>query len=152
MTEPPVRQQIIEAVRDRLQDITTLHEFETDAGNAVYVGERPELGESDPEAAIALLIGVDQIRTQTEQLLILLPLEIHALAKVDLERQGYLTAEQVLGDIKRAVELTDRTLGGLVKRQIQRGATRVVERRPGSTTVGIAITYFALYTELWGNP
>jgi hypothetical protein len=146
-----VRQRIIEAFLTRVLAIATADGFDTDAGRTVFLGEAPQLGESDPSEAIALVVGDDQVKYQGVNLLIALPISIQALAKADLE-QPWLAAEAVLGDIKRAVELADRTLGGLVQRQFERGTTRALPRVPGSTTVGIVIEYQAPYVEAWGNP
>jgi hypothetical protein len=147
----PNRQLIIEALRDRLKVIEVANGFTTDAGRALFLGETPELGEGDPDAAIAMVIREDDVRYQGMNLMIGLPVSIQALVKVSLD-QPYLLIEALLGDIKRAVELEDRTLGGLVKRQIQRGVTRTMEREPGSTTAGVSILYVCPYTEVFGDP
>jgi hypothetical protein len=135
------RQQILAALEARLA--TT--------GYQVYVGEAPELGEDEPDVAIALLVGDDVPTYQGEKLAIRLPLPIAAIAKANLDAV-WQTVEGVLGAIKRAVEQEDRTLGGLVKRQIERGATQTLPRQVGSQTVGLVITYEAPFTERWGNP
>lgn len=145
------REQILEVVLARLRAIAQVDGFSTNAGAAVYLGEAPALGPDDRDVAIVIGIGDDAVRYQGEQLYLDLPLEIGALAKADLSAP-YLAAEAVLADIKRAMELTDRTLGGLVKRQMERSPTRTLPREPGSTAVGVAITYVCPYTEVWGNP
>src|SRR5688572_28477953 len=147
----PNRQLIIEALRDRLKVIEVANGFTTDAGRALFVGETPELGDTDPDAAIAMVIREDQITYQGVNLMVMLSISIQALVKVELD-QPYLLIEAMLGDIKRAVELEDRTLGGLVKRQIQRSITRTMEREPGSTTAGVSILYVCPYTEVFGDP
>lgn len=145
------RQQILEAFLARLERITQTHEFQTDAGKAVFLGATPTLGPDDPDTAIAIVVREDQPGYQGENVFILLPIDIQALAKADLDNP-YLAVEAILADIKRAVELPDRTLGELVKRQIRRATTRTLERQDGSTVVGVAITYACPYTEVWGNP
>lgn len=148
---PSRRQLILEALRDRVEVIATAAGYETDAGRAVFVGEAPDLGEDDPDQAIALIVGDEVPGSQAENVHTELPINIAALAKADID-QPWLAAEAVLGDIKRAVELEDRTLGGLVKLRLQRGPTRTMQREPGSATVGIAIQYRAPYVEKWGAP
>lgn len=145
------RQAIVEALVARLEAIRSDDEFETDAGQAVFVGETPQLGPDDPNEAIAISIGDDEVRYQGENVFLVLPVTIEALVKGDLDRP-YLTAERVLGDIKRAIELSDRTLGGLVRRQIERSVTRTLRREPGMTAVGIGVTYLCPYVEAWGAP
>jgi hypothetical protein len=145
------RQLILEALSARVAEITISHEFDTDAGLALYLGELVELGPDDPETAIAIVVGVEEPRYQGENLYIALPITIHALARPDLD-QPWIAVEQVISDIKRAVELPDRTLGGLVKRQIERGSVVTIERAAGSTVVGMSITYTCPYLEGWGAP
>lgn len=145
------RRSILEAVKTRLEAIRQDDGYATDAGETVFLGEAPALGPDDPDVAIVILVGEDEPHFQGEHVLLRLPLEIQAVAKADLD-EPWLAVEDVLGDIKMAVETTDRTLGGLVKRQIERGATVTLEREPGSTYVGATLTYYAPYTERWGHP
>lgn len=149
---------ILEALVTRLRDIRTRDTaasgatYETDAGLAVYVGERPELGESDPYVAIAVLPQEDDVAGIGQQLafMVTLPIAIEAIASVDRLDEPYLAAEAVVADIKRAIE-GERTLGGLVS-DMRRGSTAVVPREPGTTTVGVAVTYQLTFKEPWGNP
>lgn len=145
------RQQILEAVRARLQAIRTIDGFATDAGEQVFLGEAPMLGPDDPDVAIAIVIGDDVPTFQGEQVLLQLPLGLCALAKADLA-EPWIAVETLLGDIKTAFELPDRTLGGLLRGQVERRPTLTLEREPGSTTVGVCVGYMARYTEVWGNP
>ena len=151
------RVRILEALVERLQAVRANGQaasgatYETDAGLAVYVGERPELGESDPAVAVAVLPQEDDTEAIGQQLafMVRLPVAIEAIASVELD-QPYLAAEAVVADIKRAIE-GERTLGGLVS-EIRRGATAVVPREPGTTTVGVAVTYQVVFKEAWGTP
>ncbi len=124
--------------------------FATDVGQRVYLGEAPQLGPDDPDAAVALLLGEQPgdlgLNVFTE-----IPLECQAHAKADLDA-AWLTVENVIGDIKRAVELADRSLGGLVLQQLRRGPVKAIQREPGSTTIGASVTYLAQFKEAWGAP
>lgn len=151
MSSPSKRQRIVLALMTRLQAIRTVDGFETGAGSAVFYGETPSLGPDDPEVAIVVVPQEDESSYQGVKMFLKLPIQIQAIAKADVNTP-YLAAEAVLTDIKRAVELTDRTLGGLVARQIERGPTVVLPREPGSETVGLGITYRAPYEEVWGAP
>lgn len=142
---------IIVAFMERVAAIAQTNGFMTDAGTTVILGEKTEFGADDPEQAIGLVILSDVPRYQGENVFMSLPIEFQAIAKSDIN-QPWLVAEQVLGDIKQAIELSDRTLGGLVPRQIKRGPTRVLPREAGGTTVGVGITYLAEYAEAWGLP
>jgi hypothetical protein len=148
---PSTRQQIIEVFRARLLAIAAGAQFETDAGATVFVNETPALGPDDPATAIAVVIGEDIPSRSGEHTILELPIEIHALANADLDAP-WVAVEAVLADIKRAIELPDRSLGGLVKARIERGSTRTLEREDGSTTVGAGITYLVPYAEVWGDP
>lgn len=141
------RQAILEALVARVQAIAVSHGFNTDAGLTVFLGDAPQLGPDDPPAAIAVVPR--ETRPQSERME-MLPIEIQALAKADLE-QPYLAAEAILSDIVTAVELEDRTLGGLVK-FMEIGPTRLLPREPGSTTVGTAILYELMYVRVYGTP
>ena len=145
------REAILTALIARVSAIQVANGFATDAGAVVIVGETPELGPDDPTVALAVILGDDQPGYQGEHVFVELPIGIQALARADLE-QPWLSIEAVIADIKRAVELEDRTLGGVVRRFLQRGPTRALPREPGSTTVGAVVTYIAPFVEQWGNP
>lgn len=145
------RQRILEIVLQRLQAIRVEDDFQTDAGQQVFLGETPKLGPHDPDVAVAVVVQDDQPGYQGENILIGLPLEIQAIAKATPDL-SYAAAEAVLADIKKAIELEDRSLGGLVPRTFRRGPTHSVERAEGSTEVGVGITYLFPYLEIWGEP
>jgi hypothetical protein len=145
------RRLILEAIKTRLEAIRVAAGFETDAGEAVYLNEAPAMGPDDPAVAIAILVGDDQTTWQGLCALLRLPIEIQAIAKADLD-SPWLAVEDVLGDIKQAVELDDRTLGGLLAPYLERGATATLKREPGSEYVGATIVYFAPYKERFGHP
>jgi hypothetical protein len=148
----PKRQQILEALAERLGAISVENGYLTNAGERVYLGETPELGNDDPVNAIAIVVQDTDTRYQGMQVLESIPIEIQALARAENLDAAYLSSESILGDIIRAVEQEDRTLGGLVKQQIQLGSTRTLPREPGMTTVGIGITYRTDFTRAWGQP
>jgi hypothetical protein len=150
-TEPTRRQRILAAMLERVEQIRTENGFNTEVGWKVFLGETPILGPSDPEAALAIVIREDAVLFQAENLRIDLFLEFQALARADINHP-WVMVEQVLADIKRAIELPDRTLGRLVPNRITRGSVRTLPREPGSTVVGVGVTYTAPYLEAWGNP
>lgn len=145
------RQYLLEALNTRLAAITTANDFQTNAGQHIYIGETPALGPDDEDEALAIVIGDEEPQYQGVNLFIALPIDVQAVVKADLDAP-WMTVEAIIGDIKRAVELEDRTLDGLVKRMIQRGPVRALPREPGSTTVGAAVTYVAPFLEGWGTP
>lgn len=147
-----LRQQIIEAFLARIQRITVENGYDTNAGERVFLGESPELGEDDPPNAIAIVIGETSPQYQGMNVFETIPFEFQALAKVADLDFPYIATEVILGDIIRAVEQDDRTLGGLVTRQIELGTIRTLPREPGMTTVGMSVTYFAPHVRSWGRP
>src|SRR3990167_4114681 len=144
------REAILAELLLRLSAITIAHGYATDAGDQVFLGESPQLGEDDPSQGLALVVEDDEVNSKG-YVFITLPIAVQALAKADLDTP-WLAIEAILGDVKRAIELEDRTLGGLLKSELRRGSTRTLAREPGSTTVGEGITYRCEYVESWGNP
>lgn len=157
LPQTSIRQQLLELVKARLEAIRSNAtsadgvQFATDAGEHVFINETPALGPDDPEIAIAVGIGDDAVARTGEHAVIEMPLELHALAKADLE-EPWKASEAVLADIKRAMELTDRSFGGRLRPRMERGTTRTLEREEGSTTVGVGVTYTFPYIEQWGAP
>lgn len=157
LPQTSIRQQLIELVKARLEAIAAGQSsadgvtFATDAGENVFVNETPALGPDDPAMAIAVVIGEDSVSRTGEHAVIELPMEIHALARADLD-EPWKASEAVLADIKRAMELADRSFGNRLRPRMERGSTRTLEREEGSTTVGVGITYLFPYIEQWGAP
>jgi hypothetical protein len=145
------RQEILEVLQARLAAIQIANGFQTDAGLHVFTHETPDLGPDDPEQAVAMVVGEDEPFFQGEQVFLKMPVEMQAVVKADLDTP-YVTVEAILADIKKAIELPDRTLGKRIRHQIERQSTRTLLREPGSETVGVGITYVCPYTEVWGNP
>lgn len=152
------RRRIIEAVAERLAGIRTAYGYATEAGALLFVNAIPNLGPDDPPAAIALLVDDDQVVATRMQVELLLPLTIAACARgsyTDAQEllQAWLVAEDVLADVKRAIETADRQLGlgRIVTSRIERSTTRTIERQEGSDVVGVQITYVVPYVEVWGG-
>lgn len=152
VSQPSVREQVIEAMLDRIAAITTVNGFNTDLGKAVVVGLKIQLGPDDPDAALEVMLGDDQRATwQAGKLFYRLPITFTAIAKAGPE--AWRTTEQVLQDVKRAIELADTRLDGLLDHPgLERLPARVREREAGATDVGIELTYLAPIQETWGNP
>lgn len=151
MPAPSRRRMLLEAFRLRLEKITGGASFETDAGTRLFINETPAYGPTDPETAISMGIGDETVTFQQGKFLMALPLIVIALARADMD-DPMVAAEQVLADIQRAIELTDRTFGGLVSHELLLVGTQTAELPEGATTVGVQITYLAQYERSWGNP
>jgi len=124
--------------------------FDSDAGLHVYIGTAPELGPNDPDYAIAIVPG-DELTTEDGRLSNSFPVEVQAIGKA-AAADAWINLELLVGDLKRAIELEDRTLGSVIKGVMKRGATRTLERPPGSLTIGAGIIYSCPYVDEWGNP
>lgn len=154
----PARQQLLEAYLARLSDIQIANGYQTDVGanptTQIILGESVELGKDDPDVAIAIVIGDEEVRRSDENVFSFLPVEFQGLAKIAAGgfTAAYLAAEALLGDIKKAIEQPDRGFGGLVRPRIERALVRTLPRQPGSTTAGVGITYLAPRLEKWGAP
>jgi hypothetical protein len=147
------RLEILQAIKTRLEAITIANGYNTNAGQAIYMTDLPVLGPTDPDEALNLTIGDDEVLYQGVNVAAALPIEIQAIARQGQE--SVVALENILGDIKTAVELEDMTLGGLLvedPRAIERGQTRVLPRVEGSEYVGVGITYAVTYQESWGAP
>src|SRR5689334_19008021 len=104
------RQTILERLRDRCGAIAIADGFETNAGEHVFLGEAHGFGPDDPPIAIVVVVGEETPKYTGENIAIDLPIVFQALASADLD-EPWIAVEQLLSDIKRAVELPDRTLG-----------------------------------------
>jgi hypothetical protein len=136
-------------LRTRLQQITVANGFNTDAGDLVFLGERPALGPDDPAAAVAIVVGPDEPTFQGPKIILVLPVQVEAHVREDVA-DPWLQVEAVIEDIKTAVEL-DHDLGGRVN-DLRRGSVTPLDREDGSTTVGAGIEYRLVIAEQWGTP
>ena len=148
------RQLIVEAFRDRLELILIASGYDTDAGQDVFLGESVTFGPDDADQGIAIDVQEDDVSQSMgpiPELSIRLPLDIQALAKATIA-QPWVAVEEILGDIKKAVETGSATWVGTLGGELTRGTTQTLERTEGANAVGAAITYEILYTETWGAP
>lgn len=147
------RHDVIAEFRRRLEQITVGNGFHTNAGNAVFLQELVLLGDADPGEALLLVVGTDSPTYTGENVATTLPLEVQALVKLTPSVDDpFEKVEQIIEDIRRAIETADRTLAGLVKqRGIERGPTRSIPREEGSAYVGSGALYSCPIVEGWGG-
>lgn len=149
---PTLRQTILADAVNRLAEIAISNGFQTDAGANVFIGDKVDLGQDDPDEAIAIVLLEDEVRVDSKKTFITLLIELQAIVKVT-QQNASLRSETILGDLKKAIE-TDAVNGRreLGTFPLRRGITRILPREPGSTTAGAGVTYFVDYSEAWGNP
>lgn len=156
MPDPSVRQTLLEGLfRTRLQAIQVDDGYFTDAGSNVFLGEAPRFGPDDAATALAIVVADDELlKAQGKAIFLRLPVEIQCLATVEPDRlsEPWKVIEEMLADVKRAMEQDDELLHGNDKRSLARGVTRVLPRESGTTSVGVGITYVLGFQELWGQP
>lgn len=152
------RERILEAAVARLSVIRRSNGYRTDLGDTILVGELPEFGDDDPKQVLAVLPKEDQIQAQqVGKLSITWPIDIAVLVDQRLE-EPWRIVEAGLMDIKRAYELADRSLGGLLDggtnnpEGLLRGTTETYPRKSGSEIIGALITYGHHFRETWGRP
>lgn len=145
------RKSALDEILARLAAIRITNGYNTDAGARLFIGEQPVLGPSDPEASIAVVVREDEAGYQGENVVVRLPVAIQAIVKADAA-DPFSTVEDIIEDIKRAVE-TDHDLGGrLVRRGLERGSTQPLDRESGSEFIGAEVQYRLIYAEQWGAP
>ena len=130
--------------------ITKANGYDSDAGQKVFIGASPELGPADPDFAIAIVPG-DELAVEDGRISNTFPVAVQAIGKAEAA-DAWINLELLLGDLKAAIELEDRTLGAILKGVMKRGPTRTLERPPGATTIGVEVFYQCPYVDEWGNP
>lgn len=150
------RQQILAAIATRLEGITTASGFHTNAGQNVILGQAVQLGEDDQDAVIAVVVGDQEFNDrQRTKVAARTPYEIQAIVRVSPQNTEWITVEQMIEDIRNAIETDDPTLGGLVNNGdegLRLVGIRALPRDPGMTDVGAGVIYMADTVECWGAP
>jgi hypothetical protein len=141
-----IRKRILAEVVRRLSLITTANGFQTDAGQVLDVGIARRLGPNDPDAAIAVLLLDEVTVYQAGRVASDWPIEIIAVANASDNREApWLLVEDVLADIRRAMELPDiedRTFARLLRSPgMEIGSARTFDRDEASEIVGVSQTY-----------
>lgn len=145
------RQLVLEAFKRRLEAIKDADGFFTNAGDYVSLWERKVFGTADPDEWLVVIPGEDSIGMQQVKVVSNLQVVIGLGVKATLE-EPWARIEQLLMDVKKAMELEDRTLGGLLTNRLQRGSTQPFVREPGSKRLAASIVYIAPIAEVWGEP
>jgi hypothetical protein len=147
------RKRISDALKARLQDITPVNGYATDAGTRVRVGPG-SVTPDDVLPRLALIFGVEpEVVVQVDKHRIRLPFVVSGLVAADASDPDDPTvAEPLLADVKRAMFRADsRTMGGLVINVHYTGES-VTGREDGGTRVACSVGGAVEYAELYGDP
>lgn len=140
----------IQELRTRLEAIRVSGGYRTNAGQLVVFGERPTLGEDDASEAIAVSVAEDEPGHQAENVVTTIPVVLDAMARVAPAAAGQ-AIEDLIADVRAAVE-QDHDLGGeTIRRGVERGPTKPLEREAGGEVVGATIIYRLIVAEKWGT-
>jgi hypothetical protein len=146
------RKRILDAVVARLAVITVANGFGSNAGDSIKLGDNPQLGPDDRYPCIAVLVEDDTIGNQQARIVIDLSIQIAVIVPIDLADSTWPAIEEAVSDVKRAMELVDRSLSGLLRYNLERRPTRIYPRESGSTVAGVTVGYLLPYHETWGEP
>lgn len=149
---PSIVELVTDAMIARAQSITKFGGFNTDAGKTMVIGERRQIGEADPDSVLALFVDDDErVTWQAGKVFYRIPYRFKVITRSGPE--SWRSTARLEQDVKRAIELEDTLLAGLLEHPgIERGPVKRLEREAGATDVGVEITYFAPIQESWGNP
>jgi hypothetical protein len=153
-----------DSIRKRIRAEVNARMSTGDAGERVQhrrrtlpvCGRAPKLGPDDPDCAIAIVSHDESPVLLTWQSIGGdWPIEIIGIANASPNRsEPWLLAEDVLADIRCAMELEDRTFGGaLVSPQdMEVGAARTFERESAAEAIAVSQTYTFRTQRVWGHP
>lgn len=145
------RQFYLEAFKARCETILTSGGFNTNAGQAVLLGELPVFGPGDPPVVISITPGDDAVRAQQGKMVAtVLPIELYVIAQPDIDAP-WVKVEEVVADIIKAIEQDDEQLWGGAKGEIGAPSIRTIPREDGSTTIGVVVSYPVSYARAWGQ-
>ena len=149
-----VRQLIAEEALRRLRRITIANGFDTDAGQYVFLGEKVVLSTDDATQAIAIEIEGSAVEDDAgfgpaigQDLSLRMSMSVQAIASADLD-EPWIAADQVLSDIKKAMENPDVDSWPDAVKDFGPAEQRddTLKREEGSATNGAVANYEILQT------
>lgn len=148
------RKAILLEARARCARITVANGFRTNAGSHLFLNQDPSWSDNDPDEGIAIIVGFEALGWQGGRVAVTLPINVQAVVRETNLDEPWDRVEDVIFDIKKAMEPDDdpdRTLGGLAI-EIERGPIQTLELEQGSEFTGAQVPYPVLYHEGWGQP
>ena len=148
-----VRSDALTELRTRLATILESGGFNSDAGAVIFIGETPVAGPGDPDASLAIVVGEDSPGFQGEHVVVDLPVDVQVIVKASTDTWGsWLTVEDIIADVKTAIEIDHDLDGTLIRRGLERGSVTPHDRDSGSEFVGASVRYILKMAETWGAP
>lgn len=142
-------QQAIAAIVARLEAISVVGGYNTDAGDQVHLGRRGFDAESDTFPLLSVFSGAEQVERLTAGRY-RCTREIRITGYVDDTTTPTVALEELVEDVQRAVEQADETLGGLVHSLEYTGLDEPEPRDDGGTVSGVVVTYSIEYDREYG--
>ena len=110
-----IREQVLAALKELLEEVTTGNDYNTDMGNNVNLGLRAPLEENDLPAMV-VMEGVENVQAEPlTKNTCFLPVMVHGYTTYDNDDDGTWSqiGNKMIADIVKIIG-TDTTLGGLV--------------------------------------
>lgn len=140
----------IAAIETRLQAITVVNGYNTNAGNQVYLGVRG----FDAEGQVFPVLSVASGAETVESVIIGLyrcTREIRISCYVADISAPTVALEQVIEDVQRGMELAGEALGGVVHVLEYDGLERLEPREDGGSVSGVVVRYLMTYDRRYGT-
>jgi len=142
---------IISAIKARLETITKLGGFNTDAGDNVIIGRRTP---DQTELPILCVFDIEDDPDEAERYLpeMMITLTTAVEAYVNVGTDPMTAVHNIIDDIKTAVlDVTDRTLGGLTL-DFGYGGREIQWPEDAGTVISVRVLFVCLYRETYGAP
>lgn len=142
---------ILAAVQARLETITKLGGFQTDAGDNVIIGRKtPDESELPVLCVFDIEDEPDEGDRYIEKMLINLTISVEGYIAVG--DNSLTEIHKIISDVKTAVLLlNDRTLGGLTL-DFGYGGREIAWPDDAGTVISVRILFVCLYRETYGAP
>ena len=148
----PKYSRIIEAVRQRVEQISPSNGFYTDIGRDIRLDMRtPQIS----DMPVSLVYAGGRTVESTMGCNSRVEMEINVIGYLELTGEPFLTlGDYIQSDIQRAVELADNSLGGLLRRQygLTFSDSEIFMPEIGASAVGARVTYSAPHIRITGDP
>lgn len=140
----------IAAIETRLQAITVVNGYNTNAGNQVHLGLRGFDAEAETFPQLSIASGQEQVEELTARRY-RCRREIRISGYVEDVSAPTVALEYLIEDVQRAMEQSDETLGGLVHFLGYEGLDVNEPREDGGAVSSMVISYVIEYDRSYGQ-